>query len=106
MRYSFFYIRGLNGLDTEIKELSLIAPYFAKGQIESVWDLYFRLNDNIIAKGSYLYVRYKKILMEAESLVLSELNFQYSDYRDRLLLNYAIGFIKNTIKEALRKNKK
>lgn len=105
MHCRFFRLRGLTDLSLEIKEISLIAPYFTKGTLTSVIDLYFKINDNLIVKGSDLYARYKKILLEAESIVLSGQMFQYENYRDRLLLNYAIGFIKNAINEMIERKR-
>lgn len=53
----------------------------------------------MIAQGYYLYNKYKYILLEAESIILSGQPFNYDDYNKRVLLNYAIGFMKLEIKK-------
>lgn len=92
----FFHIQEL---EEQIFEISLIAPHYIKGQTASIIDLYFKLNDKVFCKGYYLYLKYKKILLEAEGIILSGYNFNYKNYRKRVLLNYTIGFMKNTIEK-------
>lgn len=53
----------------------------------------------MITQGYYLYNKYKYILLEAESIILSGQSFNYDDYNKRVLLNYAIGFMKLEIKK-------
>lgn len=99
--YNEFFRPG--GLDLKIKELSLITPYYYKGTSESILDLYFKITEKTISKGSDILIRYNQVLREALALTLSGLNYQYDDYEKRLLLNYTIGFFKIEEKKLLNK---
>lgn len=105
MPNEFFYLRELTDLDIEIYELSLITPYYIKRELPTVENLYFKINKSLLTSGRDLYSRYKNILIEAEGLFLSGQTFQYKNYKKRILLNYALGFIKNTVNEMMMKKK-
>lgn len=72
----------------------------------TVIDLYFKINDTVIAQGYYLYKKYKSILLEAQGIILSENNYNYKEYRKRVLLNYAVGFMKIELKKQENSRKK
>lgn len=88
-------------LDYRIKEISLITPYYIKGTVVSVFELYFKLTDNLVSRGYDIYKRHLDTLREAESLVLSGFSYQYEDYKRRVLLNYAVGFMKKEIERII-----
>lgn len=97
MHYEFFSYGRIDNISLKIKEISLITPYYVKGQLDSVWDLLFCVSkgDGIYMKGSLLFDIHKKILFEAEGILISGQNYQYEEYDKRVLLNYAIGFMKS-----------
>ena len=75
--------------------MSLIAPYFVKGETLSILDLYFKVTDKLSEEGRVIYNKHKKVLVEAQSVVLSGGNiYTYDDYNERVKLNYAVGFMK------------
>lgn len=90
-----FFCDGELELEIIIRELRLIAPYYYKGTIETAKDLYFKINDTTYSSGLNLYLMHRKILREALGILISE-NYSYvpSDYNKRILLNYAVGFLK------------
>lgn len=72
----------------------MIAPYYIKGTVSSVLDLNFFVTKDLIADGSYLYGRYKDILIEAQGYLLSGQVYQSSNREERILINHAVGLMK------------
>lgn len=64
-----------------------------KGELETVWELLFQVSDYYIS-GETLYKKYRKVLHEADSILISGNFYNYKNYRKRVLLNYALGFMK------------
>lgn len=46
-----------------------------------------------------MYKRWQSVLIEAQGIIMSENNYNYADYESRVVLNYAVGFMKQEIKK-------
>lgn len=67
--------------------------------------MYFNISKNVCAQGIYLYKKYKMLLIEAQGIIISDNYYNYEDTNKRILLNYAVGFMKLEIeKEKIKKN--
>lgn len=78
-----------------------------KGTLESVWDLLFQVSDFYMS-GETLYKKHRKVLHEADSMLISGNFFNYKSYKKRVLLNYCLGFMKIEVEKKNREkeNKK
>lgn len=64
-----------------------------KGELDTVWELLFQVSDYYM-RGETLYRKHKKVLHEADSILIRGNFFNYKNYKKRVLLNYSIGFMK------------
>lgn len=62
-------------------------------------DIYFNIDRNTVCNGLYLYRKYKMVLIEAEGIVMSGNYYNYDNFRKRVILNYAVGFMKQEIEK-------